>query len=98
MRVTKSFNACLPGEVHPSLIAAGSECPPELEAIAKELRALESPAEQKRREVAERKAEAARLADEAVALRQAAADAAKMADAAEARAVEAEAASKAFGA
>ncbi|PZU95618.1 MAG: hypothetical protein DI527_01005 [Chelatococcus sp.] len=95
MRVTKSFRACRPGEVHPSLIEAGSECPPEFEALARMLSSLETPAEQKRREAAERKAEVARLVEEAAAARQAALDAARAAEAAEARAVAAEQAAKA---
>lgn len=98
MRVTKSFRACLPGEVHPSLIEAGTECPPALEAVARELKVLETAVEAKRREAAERRAEVARLNAEAVSLRRAATDAARMAEEVEARAVAAEEAAKAAGA
>jgi hypothetical protein len=59
MRVKTAFNACRDGEVHPSRIEAGSECPPELIGVARELGALETPADTRKREAAERKAEAA---------------------------------------
>lgn len=97
MRVKKSFDACRAGEVHPSRIEAGSECPPELEAVARELGALESPAETRKREAAERKAEVERLQEEAAQARHAATEATRVAEAAEVRAVEAEAAAKAAG-
>lgn len=98
MRVKTSFRGCRTGEVHPSLIEAGSECPPELEPVARELGALETAGDARKREAAERKAEFVRLAEEAVALRQTATDAARIADEAEARAIVAEEAAKAAGA
>lgn len=97
MRVKTAFNACRDGEVHPSRIEAGSECPPELIGVARELGALETPADTRKREAAERKAEVERLQEEAAQARLAAARAAEVAQAAEARAVEAEAAARAAG-
>lgn len=43
MKFSKSFYACLPGEVYPTRFAVGDECPKALEAAALRAKALEAP-------------------------------------------------------
>lgn len=43
MKLSKPFKACLKGQIYPSSFKAGDECPPELEATARAVGALEAP-------------------------------------------------------
>ena len=41
MKLTKDLDGVLDGEIYPKTFQAGDECPPELEAAAQELGAIE---------------------------------------------------------
>lgn len=41
MKFTKAFSGCKSGEIYPTNYAAGDECPPELEAAAASVGAVE---------------------------------------------------------
>lgn len=77
MLVKKAFMGCRDGDVHPSRIEVGSECPPELLKAAADLGALESDKERRQRLAAEREAAEKEAAEKAEADRKATEEAEK---------------------